>query len=72
MASRQLVHGQAGKRKNVSGGRTASHAQVLLATTAEDVERKRHKKNPFGYLKFCLSNFDEVVPFSRAVQFKRI
>ena len=50
------------KRKHGSGASSGSHAQELLAVTADDVERKRHKKNPFQnrYLEFCLSNFDEV------------
>jgi len=62
------MHGRAGKRKRASGGSTASHAQDLLSTTAEDVERKKHKKNPFGYLEFCLSTFDEVGAVSISTQ----
>ena len=53
---------QSRKRKLGSGPNTAI-AQELLAATAEDVERKRHKKKPFDhrYLQLCLSEFDQVL-----------
>ncbi len=46
---------------------TAGHnAAALLEATLEDVERKRHKKNPFDdrFLGFCLSRYEELVPSS--------
>lgn len=44
---------------------TAGHnAAASLEATLEDVERKRHKKNPFDdrFLGFCLSRYEEVLP----------
>ncbi len=37
-------------------------ALILLEDTVNDIDKKKHKKNPFHgkYVSFCLSSFSEV------------
>ena len=49
-----------------SGPRSALAQHRLLVTTANEVEKKAHKRNPFKqeYVELCLSAFPQVCWFS--------
>eukprot|EP00803_Ostreobium_quekettii_P005180 evm.model.scf_1102.2 EVM.evm.TU.scf_1102.2 scf_1102:20541-21936(-) len=75
LAARQLSCGADGKRMNArsSGAglefkiraleRGGARTYALLAATIDDVEQKRHRRNPFDekYLRLCLLAIDETI-----------